>query len=330
MKKLEILFLILTFLMPTLLIRFTRKNKKRIKSRKKRIRMVKMIFGSFFINLLLFGGVKTYNMLTENKENNNVKIETNKNEENKIETKPETDVKTDNNVESKVDDKLDKEPDNPTVKTEEKETTPVVNDVPKTSKGFTIENKNGVTYIDGYLIVNKTYPLPSDYVPTGTHKAAPATGICTECIDEQAYNAYIKMRDDMSKEGLKIYIASGYRSYSYQNGLYSSYVKRSGQTAADTFSARAGHSEHQSGLAFDLNSVTDAFATTKEGIWVNKNCYKYGFIIRYPKGKDSETGYKHESWHLRYVGNELAEKLYNSGDWITMESYFGITSKYAN
>ncbi len=138
------------------------------------------------------------------------------------------------------------------------------------------------------------------------------------------------MRADDSSQGLSLWIASGYRSYTYQNGLYSMYVKNRGKEAADTFSARPGHSEHQSGYAFDLNSVTDAFANTKEGIWVNENCYKYGFILRYPKGKDNETGYKYESWHLRYVGTELAEKLYNNGDWITMESYFGLTSTYTN
>lgn len=201
--------------------------------------------------------------------------------------------------------------------------------VNKTSKGFDIEVRDGVTYIDGFLVVNKTYPLPDNYIPTNTHKAVTASStICQECIDEEAYGAYTRMKSDASSQGLSLWIASGYRSYSYQNGLYNSYVKRSGKTAADTYSARAGHSEHQSGLAFDLNSVSDSFATTKEGIWVNDNCYKYGFIIRYPKGKDNETGYKYESWHLRYVGVDLASKLYNAGDWITLETYFGITSQY--
>ncbi len=199
----------------------------------------------------------------------------------------------------------------------------------KTSKGFKIETIDGVTYVDGYLIVNKTYPLPETYVPENTHVKV-TTSNCQECIINEAYDAYKKMRADASSQGLSLWIASGYRSYTYQNGLYTMYVKRSGKEAADTFSARPGHSEHQSGYAFDLNSVTDAFANTKEGIWVNQNCYKYGFILRYPKGKDNETGYKYESWHLRYVGTDLAEKLFNDGDWITMESYFGLTSTYAN
>ena len=77
-----------------------------------------------------------------------------------------------------------------------------------------------------------------------------------------------------------------------------------------------------------MNSVEDDFAGTPEAIWLHNNCYKYGFIIRYPQGKTNETGYIYEPWHFRYVGTELAEILYNGGDWITMEDYFGITSVY--
>jgi D-alanyl-D-alanine carboxypeptidase len=97
---------------------------------------------------------------------------------------------------------------------------------------------------------------------------------------------------------------------------------------ADTYSARPGHSEHQTGLCFDLNSIDDSFAYTNEGKWVNNNAHLYGFIIRYPKGKESITGYQYESWHLRYVGKDLANKLYNDGNWLTMEEYYGLSSKY--
>ena len=110
--------------------------------------------------------------------------------------------------------------------------------------------------------------------------------------------------------------------------LYNNYVMLDGKEAADTYSARPGHSEHQSGLAFDLNTIDDSFTYTNEGKWVNANCYRYGFIILYPKGKDNITGYMHESWHLRYVGVDLATKLYNEGNWITIEEYFGISSSY--
>ena len=77
-----------------------------------------------------------------------------------------------------------------------------------------------------------------------------------------------------------------------------------------------------------FNSVSSSFGYTDEGKWIKDNCYLYGFIIRYPEGKEKITGYMYEPWHLRYVGEELAEKLYNNGDWITMEEYFGITSVY--
>lgn len=197
-----------------------------------------------------------------------------------------------------------------------------------TSKGFVIEEKNGVTYIDGHLIANKTYPLPSDYVPKNTHTDAGNQKYCQTCIINDAWDAWTLMKADATALGLNIWIQSGYRSYEAQKGLYDNYVKRDGKVAADTYSARPGHSEHQTGYAFDLNSITDAFANTSEGKWINENAYKYGFIIRYPKGKEDITGYKYESWHLRYVGKNLAEKLYNNGAWITMEEYFGIDSQY--
>ena len=182
-----------------------------------------------------------------------------------------------------------------------------------TFKGFKGVTKNGVTYIEGYLVVNKTYTLPSSY----------GNGLTNATIE-----AFNKMQAAAKVDGLNIYISSGFRSYSYQKTLYNNYVNRDGVTVADTYSARAGHSEHQSGLAFDVNTINDSFANTEEGKWLNDNCYKYGFILRYPKGKSDETGYQYEPWHFRYVGVELAEKLYNNGNWITVEDYFGITSRY--
>ncbi|HIR59410.1 MAG TPA: M15 family metallopeptidase [Candidatus Onthousia excrementipullorum] len=182
-----------------------------------------------------------------------------------------------------------------------------------TSKGFKGVTKNGVTYIEGYLVVNKTYTLPSSY----------GNGLTNATTE-----AFNKMQAAAKVDGLNIYISSGFRSYSYQKTLYNNYVNRDGVAAADTYSARAGHSEHQSGLAFDVNTINDSFANTEEGKWLNDNCYKYGFILRYPNGKGKETGYQYEPWHFRYVGVELAEKLYNNGNWITVEDYFGITSRY--
>ena len=184
--------------------------------------------------------------------------------------------------------------------------------------------------VDGILIVNKTYPLPKDYVPTDTYKDATGLKYCTECINKEVYKKYKEMEADATSIGLNIWIQSGYRSYELQSELYNNYVERDGLEKADKYSARPGHSEHQTGLAFDLNSISDEFQDTDEGKWVNQNAWKYGFILRYPKGKESITGYKYESWHLRYVGKELAKKLYNNGDWITLEEHFNLTSKYKN
>ena len=183
-----------------------------------------------------------------------------------------------------------------------------------TSKGFSGKVVNGVTYIDGVLIANKTYSLPSNY----------GNGLTSE-----TQNAFNKMRDDAASQGLNLWLSSGYRSYNDQKYIYNNYVARDGQAAADRYSARAGHSEHQTGLAFDLNTIDDSFTYTPEGKWVHDNCYKYGLALRYPQGKEEITGYMHESWHMRYLGVELATKLYNGGDWITLEEYYGIDSKYS-
>ncbi len=188
------------------------------------------------------------------------------------------------------------------------------NTIGKTSKGYDIVTKNGVTYINGVLVVNKTYSLPSNY----------GNGLTTETL-----TAFNKMKQEASNSGLSLSIVSGFRSYDYQRNLYNRYVNEDGQAAADTYSARPGHSEHQSGLAFDLNWVDNAFKNTHEGQWLFNNAYKYGFILRYPENKTAETGYIFEPWHYRYVGIDLATRLYNGGNWITLEDYFGITSNYS-
>jgi len=168
-------------------------------------------------------------------------------------------------------------------------------------------------YIDGILIANKTYSLPSDY----------ALG-----VDSEAYNSLLTMLNDAAGNGIGLWIVSGYRSYWDQYTIYNNYVARDGQAEADRYSARPGHSEHQSGLAFDLNSLYQSFGETAEGLWLAENCHKYGFIIRYPQDKEHITGYMYEPWHVRYVGKDLAGKVKASG--LCLEEYFGITSAYDN
>ncbi|MDH6182520.1 hypothetical protein M2152_002702 [Microbacteriaceae bacterium SG_E_30_P1] len=169
------------------------------------------------------------------------------------------------------------------------------------------------TYIQGVLIVNKTYPLPSWF----------GDGLTAET--QAAFNA---MAAEAAQYGLGLYISSGFRSYDTQVSVYGNYVATLGQAAADRTSARPGHSEHQSGLAFDLNTIDHAFADTAEGRYVRDNAHRFGLIIRYPQGKEHITGYEWEPWHIRYVGTDLANALYSSGQ--TLEEYFGITSSYSD
>ncbi len=177
-----------------------------------------------------------------------------------------------------------------------------------------IVQKDGLTYINGILIVNKTFSLPSTYDPGG--------------LTAEFNAAFAEMKEAAANDGLNLWICSGYRSYSYQSSLYNSYVARDGQEKADTYSARPGHSEHQTGLAADIIQASDSFKGTPEAIWLAENCWKYGFIIRYPEGKQNITGYKYEPWHVRYLGKENAKLIYDSG--LTLEEYLAVSSRYQN
>ena len=184
-----------------------------------------------------------------------------------------------------------------------------------TAERFTrqeIEVRGGITYVNGILIANKTYSLPADYAPGG--------------ILPEAQAAFNEMQADAKKAGYSLSIVSGFRSYSYQNQLYTNYVARDGKAAADTYSARAGHSEHQTGLAMDINYAGAWFNNTPEAKWIAENCVRYGFIIRYPLGKEDITGYQYESWHVRYLGKELAKEVADSG--LTLEEFLCIDSRY--
>ena len=193
-------------------------------------------------------------------------------------------------------------------------TEPPESDTPAlTENGYEIEVRDGMTYVDGVLVVNKTYALPVDYNPGR---------LTDECAD-----AFAKMQAAAGADNIILYEASGFRSYETQEGLYDNYAARDGQDAADRYSARPGHSEHQTGLAIDLNDVSDTFGETPEGQWVAAHGAEYGFILRYPAGKEDETGYMYEPWHIRYVGEKTAQEITDSG--LCLEEYFGISSEYA-
>lgn len=178
--------------------------------------------------------------------------------------------------------------------------------------GYTIERKNGITYVDGIMIANKTYSLPKSYDPGITNEAA---------------SALKEMQNAAAAEGLSLYVVSGYRSYQTQESVYAGWVNRDGKEQADTYSSRPGHSDHQTGYSYDLNSLEQSFANTKEGKWLAEHCAEFGFIIRYPEGKEMYTGYIYEPWHVRYIGKEKAGIITQSG--LSLEEYYGITSDYS-
>ncbi len=163
---------------------------------------------------------------------------------------------------------------------------------------------DGVTYVGGILLVNKEYSLPKSY---------------GDGLDSEAYSAYIRMK---RASGYDMRIVSGFRSYSKQESTYAYWCSIDGEELASTYSARPGHSEHQTGLAMDITSLNQSYGKTAEGKWLAANCYKYGFIIRYPKGKTNITGYMYEPWHVRYLGASTAKLVYDSG--LTLEEFLGV------
>jgi D-alanyl-D-alanine carboxypeptidase len=187
-----------------------------------------------------------------------------------------------------------------------------------TETGFPLFTRDGATYVETtygeVLIANKSYTLPADYGPGD---------LTPECRA-----AFETMRAAAAAEGLSLWVRSGYRAYWTQQNLDNRYCAMDGVAAADTYSARPGHSEHQTGLAIDVNSVENEFAYTAEGKWLAAHAHEYGFIIRYAKDKEDVTGYIYEPWHVRYLGEELAAEVYDSG--LCLEEFFGIDSVYAD
>lgn len=177
----------------------------------------------------------------------------------------------------------------------------------------------GLTYITDpntgvkILLASKSYSMPADFAPG---------------LEDVTFEYFTKMQSDAAAEGLYLQLSSGYRSYYDQQIVYSGYVYDVGSDVADTFSARPGYSEHQTGLVIDLNSIDDSFGYTAEAAWVAEHAHEYGFIIRYPDGMEGITGYKYEPWHIRYVGSEVATEIYNRKT--CLETYLGLpNSEYS-
>ena len=172
------------------------------------------------------------------------------------------------------------------------------------------------------VIVNKYYKLNSDYEPSDLTKInSKYSSGSNQKLRKEAATKFEEMAEAMKNEGLKIYAGSTYRSYDYQLGLYNRYVAQDGFEEAETYSARAGYSEHQLGLAVDILNGRWSYLSEKdkEYDWLINNSYKYGYILRYPRNKEYVTGYVFEDWHFRYLGIELATKVYESN--LTYDEY---------
>ena len=178
------------------------------------------------------------------------------------------------------------------------------------------------------ILVNKHYYLTKNYVPKNLETINNKYALSNMKLVNYAKEAYEQMAKDASKQNLTIVVMSSYRSYNYQVNLYNRYVKEDGKEKADTYSGRPGHSEHQTGLAIDVYNKEENytnFEKTDEFQWMKKHAHEYGFILRFPKGKEKETGYQYESWHYRYVGKEIAQYIKNNN--ISFEEYYATKIK---
>jgi D-alanyl-D-alanine carboxypeptidase len=180
------------------------------------------------------------------------------------------------------------------------------------------------------VLVNKINALPKDYAPSDLVEPD-VPFIFSEKLDKrkmrkEAAEALEQLFAGAKSDEIGLAGVSGYRSYATQKALFQRYADRDGIEAASRYSARPGHSEHSTGLAMDVTgsdgkcAATDCFGGTPAALWLADHAHEYGFIIRYPNGKEEITGYKYEPWHLRYVGIELAEVIHTTG--LTLEEYY--------
>ena len=175
--------------------------------------------------------------------------------------------------------------------------------------------------VNGVILVNKKHYVSEKYVPVVTDESRP--------MDPEARAALTEMLNAAEAEGHYLSKNSGYRSYALQSEIFWSEANVIGAAAANKLTAYPGQSEHQTGLAVDLTDdnngwagFSDAFGELESGKWLVANSYKYGFILRYLKGKEAITGYLYEPWHFRYVGKEIADAI-GPNPGITLEEYLG-------
>ena len=190
-----------------------------------------------------------------------------------------------------------------------------------------LEYLEGILNNQYFVLINKDNKLDKSYVPSNLKKSE--AKFLDYAQDNNLENATAdaakKMFDAAAQDGISLIGVSGYRSYSVQKGLYETRIEKNGEEKTRAYTAEPGASEHQSGLAIDI--LCDEYQTLDEGFedtdafrWLTENCYKYGFILRYLKGKEDITGYNYEPWHFRYIGNEeVAKDIMNRG--LVFEEY---------
>ncbi|MER2032181.1 M15 family metallopeptidase [Exiguobacterium indicum] len=266
-------------------------------------------------------------------EDNSSDAATQEDQESSDETKKEEEQKDDtpaseNKTEDKKDESTDK-PDSSSQDPEQEKPSKPEDETPDVDKSA--EAKADLS-LGNLVVVNKKYSLPIDYKPSDL--VVPDVSFSYSGVLEQSYmrapaaKQMEKMFAAAKKEGVTLNAVSGFRSGERQKVLYNNYVARDGKAAADQYSARPGHSEHQTGLTFDIsapsvgNGLTAALGDTKEGKWIANNAAKYGFIVRYDRGFQSRTGYTYEPWHIRYVGVDVATQIKNNGQ--TLEEYMKV------
>lgn len=205
---------------------------------------------------------------------------------------------------------------------------------------------NNIKEVDGKLViqnplnilalVNKEYALPSDYAPEDLTRP----NVSFSFGDADIEKSYLRKEaaehlellfDAAEKDGIELFAVSGYRSYERQTNVFSAKSNQVGETAAAAVVAIPGYSEHQTGLAMDISSrsvsleLIEQFGTTVEGKWLAENAHKFGYILRYPEGKETITGYQYEPWHFRYIGVHAATVIFEQE--LTLEEYFNIVEK---
>ena len=210
-----------------------------------------------------------------------------------------------------------------------------VSEVPEESSNAhsIIQDAIGNWLVDGndlWIIANKSHKLADGYQPSDLMWGYDCTtGVCY--MREPAAEAVQEMIAAAAEDGVYLYYSSAYRGEDYQRRLYENYSAKDGSAVADRYSSRPGYSDHQTGLSADFGSTVDSsanlraepYAATPEGQWLYMHAHEYGFVERYPKGKEEITGYEYESWHYRYVGKDAAEAMYAISPDLSMEEYFG-------